>query len=137
MKQDQKYSIISYVFFGQRWWCNIRRFWVIQKIASANLYKPIHDIINYSISTCPCESVARKGKNYKSLNILQTKSFFNEIKNIFHSFWRAIIWWKYKNFIKTNGYKVEKIRFVSLQKHLCNFVLMPKTHKYLKKDNHN
>ena len=22
------------------------------------------------------------------------KSFLDEIKNIFHSFWRAIIWWK-------------------------------------------
>ena len=25
------------------------------------------------------------------------KSFSDEIKNIFHSFWRAIIWWKIKN----------------------------------------
>ena len=24
------------------------------------------------------------------------KSFSNEIKNIFYSFWRAIIWWKMK-----------------------------------------
>ena len=24
------------------------------------------------------------------------KSFLDEIKNIFHSFWRAIIWWKIK-----------------------------------------
>ena len=140
MKQDQKYSFISYVLSGQRWWCNIRRFWVIQKIASANLYKPIHDIINYSISICPCESgkCGKKGEKLQKFEYLANeKSFFDEIKNIFHSFWRAIIWWKYKNFMKTNGYKVEKIIFVSLQKHLCNFVLMPKTHKYLKKDNHN
>ena len=24
------------------------------------------------------------------------KGFLNEIKNIFYSFWRAIIWWKIK-----------------------------------------
>ena len=28
------------------------------------------------------------------------KSFFDEIESIFHSFWRAIIWLKNKNFIK-------------------------------------
>ena len=28
------------------------------------------------------------------------KSFFDEIKSIFHSFWRAIIWWKNRNLIK-------------------------------------
>ena len=28
------------------------------------------------------------------------KSFFDEIESIFHSFWRAIIWWKHKNLIK-------------------------------------
>ena len=28
------------------------------------------------------------------------KRFFDEIKSIFHSFWRAIIWWKNKNLIK-------------------------------------
>ena len=28
------------------------------------------------------------------------KSFLDEIKNIFHSFWRAIIWWKIKTWQK-------------------------------------
>ena len=28
------------------------------------------------------------------------KSFFDETESIFHSFWRAIIWWKHKNLIK-------------------------------------
>ena len=31
-------------------------FLVIQKITSANLLQPIHDIINYSTSICPFES---------------------------------------------------------------------------------
>ena len=28
------------------------------------------------------------------------KSFLDEIKNIFHIFWRAVIWWKNKNLIE-------------------------------------
>ena len=34
------------------------------------------------------------------------KSFFAEIKNTFHSFGRAIIWWKNKNLKKNNGHKL-------------------------------
>ena len=33
------------------------------------------------------------------------KSFLDEIKNIFHCFWRAIIWWKIK-FDKNSGHQV-------------------------------
>ena len=38
------------------------------------------------------EIVETKGKNYKNLNISRTKSFLDQIKRIFHSFSRAIIW---------------------------------------------
>ena len=34
------------------------------------------------------------------------KSFLDEIKNIFNSFWRAIIWWKNKNLIKHSRHKL-------------------------------
>ena len=34
------------------------------------------------------------------------KSFLNKIKNIFRSFWRAIIWWKIKKLIKNSGHKL-------------------------------
>ena len=47
------------------------------------------------------ESVERKRKNYKKFEYLENeKSFLDEIKNIFHSFWRAIIWWKNKKIYK-------------------------------------
>ena len=41
--------------------------WVISKITSANLCKPIHDIINYSTSNCPFASVkcGKEGKKTK------------------------------------------------------------------------
>ena len=34
------------------------------------------------------------------------KSFVDETKNTFHSFGRAIIWWKNKNLIKNSGHKL-------------------------------
>ena len=53
------------------------------------------------------ESVERKKKNSKKLNILTTKrAVLDEIKNIFNSFGKAIIWWKYKCLIKNNGHKL-------------------------------
>ena len=52
-------------------------FWVIPKIISASLCKPIHDI-NYSTSICPFESgkCENEHENYKNLNILRTKRAF-------------------------------------------------------------
>ena len=61
-------------------------FWVISKITSANLCKPIHDIINYSTLICPFEFGKvwqRRGKNTKFEYIKNKKSFLDEIKNIF------------------------------------------------------
>ena len=50
----------------------------------------MHDIINYSISICPLESVEKCGKEGKKLQKIEylenEKSFVDEIKNIFHSF---------------------------------------------------
>ena len=37
-----------------------------------------------------------KTKIHKFEYLENEKSFLDEIKNIFHSFWRAIIWWKTK-----------------------------------------
>ena len=75
--------------------------WVIAKITSANLCKPIHN--KYSTSICPFES-GKCGKEKKKLQNFEylenEKSFFSEIKNIFYNFWRDIICWKNKNLIK-------------------------------------
>ena len=68
---------------------------LFHKITSANLCKSIHDIINYSISICPFESgkCGKEGKKSKQFEYLENeKSFLGEIKKIFHSFLRAIIW---------------------------------------------
>ena len=82
------------------------------KVASANLCKPIHDIINYSTSICPFESgkCGKEGDKLQKMKYLENeKCFFDEIKkNIFCIVWRAFIWWKNKNLIKNGGHKLEK-----------------------------
>ena len=83
--------------------------WVIPKITSANLCKPIHDIINYSTSICPFES-GKCGKEEEKLQKFEyfknKKSFLDEIKNTFHSFWRVSFDEKNINLIKNSGCKL-------------------------------
>ena len=84
-------------------------FWVIPKITSSNLCKPIHDIIDYSTSICPFESgnCGKEGNKLQKLEYLENeKSFLDAIKNFFHSFWRPIIWWKNKNLMKNSRRKL-------------------------------
>ena len=85
-------------------------FWVIPKIKSANLCKPIHGITNYSTSICLFESrkFGKEGKkSHKKNKFLENnKRFLDEIKNIFHSFSWATIWQKNKNLIKNTRHKV-------------------------------
>ena len=84
-------------------------FWVILKITSVNFCKPIYDIINYFTSIFPFESgkCGKEGEKIQKFEYLKNKkSFLDEIKNIFHSFRRAIISWKNKNLIKNSGHKL-------------------------------
>ena len=52
------------------------------------------------------EKMERKRKKYRFEYLENEKSFLDEIKNIFHSFWRAIIWCKNKKLIKNSGQKL-------------------------------
>ena len=63
-------------------------FWVIPKVTSANLWKSVDGIINYSTSICPFESgnCGKEGKKLQTFEYLKNeKSILDEIKNIFHS----------------------------------------------------
>ena len=51
-------------------------------------------------SNCWKGKKERKTKIQKFEYLENKKSFLDEIKNIFHSFWRAIIWWKIKIWYK-------------------------------------
>ena len=84
-------------------------FWVILKLTSANLCKPIHDIIDYSNFICSFESgkCGKEGKKLQKNQYLKNEqSFFDEIRNIFYSFCRTIIWWKNKNLIQNSWHKL-------------------------------
>ena len=61
------------------------------------LHLQVHDIINYFTSIHPFVSgkYGKEGKKLQKFEYLENeKSFVDEIKNTFHSFRRAIIWWK-------------------------------------------
>ena len=77
-KPVQKDSFTSDVLPDQIWWCNIKWFWVIPKITSANLCKPIYDIINYSTFICPFESgkCGEEGKKLQNVSISRKKRAF-------------------------------------------------------------
>ena len=49
------------------------------------------------------------------------KSFLEEIKSIFHSFWRAIMWWKNKNLMKIADTNFKKHGFY--QDHTKSFTV--------------
>ena len=57
----------------------------------------MHDIINYATSISPFES-GKSGKEQEKIQKFEylenENSFLDEIKNFFHTFWQAIIWWK-------------------------------------------
>ena len=104
-----KNSFSSYILSDQVWWYNLKWFLSYFKNSSANLCKLIHDIINYSTFICPFESgkCGKEGKKLQKFEYLENKkSFLDEIKNIFHSFWRAIIWCKNENLIKNSRHKL-------------------------------
>ena len=70
---------------------------------------PISDIINHSTSICPSVpgNCGKKGKKLQKFEYPENdKSFLDEIKSTFHSFWRAIIWWKNKKLIKNSRHKL-------------------------------
>ena len=70
-------------------------FWVIPKITFANLCKAYHDVI-----IIPASAVLSnlknpgqgEGKLQKTEYLENEKSFLDEIKSIFHNFWRAFFW---------------------------------------------
>ena len=68
----------------------------------------MHDI-NYSTFVFPfepgkCEKEEEKIQKPEYLE--NEKSFLDELENIFHSFWRAIIWWENKNLLKNSRHKL-------------------------------
>ena len=101
-EQVQKNSFISYILSDQVWWCNIKSFLsysknYICKFMQAHSWH--HKLFHFHLSFCIW--IVWKGrKKITKIWLESEKSFLDEIKNTFHSFWRAIIWWKNKNLIE-------------------------------------
>ena len=77
-------------------------YWIIPKITSANLCKSINDIINYSTSMGHFwiwKLLRGREKITKFEYLGNEKSFLDEIKDIFHSFFKLKL-------IKNSGHKV-------------------------------
>ena len=105
-KKVYKNFFVSYILPDQVLWCNKKQFLSYSKYYTCKL---IHDIINYSTFICPFES-GKCGKEEEKLQKFEylenEKNFLDEIKNIFHSFWRAIPWWWNKKLVKNSGHKL-------------------------------
>ena len=121
MKQVQKNSIISYALSDQVWWCNIKWFLSYSKNYICKFMQD-NSWHYYSTSICPFESgmCGKEGKKLQKFEYLENgKNFLDEIKNIFYSFWRAMIWWKNKNLIKI----ADKSFNGTVEKELINYRL--------------
>ena len=83
--QDSKQNVFLSSYLDN-WWCQTLRF-----------------IFDHHLKQWPTERKRGKDGNRKIWLSRKRKSFFDEIKSIFHSFWRAIIWWQNKNLVKILG----------------------------------
>ena len=100
-------KFISYILSDQVWWCNIEWFLSYSKNYTCKFMQA--NSWHHKLFTCSFESGKRRKEEEKLLKfeyLEEEKSFLDEIKNIFHSFWRAIIWLKNKNLIKNSGQKL-------------------------------
>ena len=108
-KTSSKNFFISYILSDQVWWCNIKRFLsysknYICKFMQTNSWH--HKLFHFHLSFGIRKVWKERGKLQKIEYLEKEKSFLDEIKNTFHSFWRAIILWKNKKLIKHSGHKL-------------------------------
>ena len=99
----------SYVLSEQVWWCNIKRFLsysknYICKFMQANSWH--HKFFHFHLSFWIWKVWKGREKLQKFEYLEKEKGFLDEIKNIFHIFWRSIVWWKNKNLTKNSGHKL-------------------------------
>ena len=90
-------------------WCNIKRFLsysknYTNKFMQANPWH--HKLFHFHLFFWTWKVWKGRGKITKFEYLENEKSFFDERKNIFQRFWRAIILWKNKKMIKNSGHKL-------------------------------
>ena len=77
---SRKSKARHWVMVSDQVWCIWSGFWVIPKIISAYLCRPIHDIINYFTSSCPFESGKCGKEGKKNTIVFERLSFSEKIK---------------------------------------------------------
>ena len=102
-KTSSKKIFLLVTYSDQAWWCNIKRLQpqIYASQCLASLIIPLPFVLLNLQKSGKEEEKIRKFKYLEN-----EKSFLEEIKNIFHSFWRAIIWWKNQKLIKNSGFKL-------------------------------
>ena len=102
-KTSSKNTFISYISPYQLWWYNevvLELFQILHlQIYACQFMKwyfiiIIHKWFHFHLSFWIWKLWKGREKLQKSEYFEKEKSFLDEIKNIFHNFWRAIIWWK-------------------------------------------
>ena len=91
--------LYHYILSDQVWWCNVKQFLsysknYICKFMQVNSWQ--HKLFYFHLTFWIWKEWKGREKTQKFKYFENEKSFLNEIKNIFHSFVRAIIWWKNK-----------------------------------------
>ena len=107
-KKVQKNAFISYISSEQVWRYDVKPFLSYSKnyictFMQANSWH--HRLFHFHLSFWILK-VWKEREITKNEYLKNQKSSFDEIKNIFHNFWRTIIWWKNKNLIKNSRYKL-------------------------------
>ena len=108
MKQVQKSPFNRYILSDQVWWCNVKLFLSYSKSYICKFMQVCswHKLFHFHLTFWIWRVWKGRVKTQKFKYLKNEKSFLDEIKNIFHSFVRAIIRWKNKNLIKNNRHKL-------------------------------
>ena len=106
---QNKFRKFLYILSDQVWWCNIKQLLsyfknYICKFMQANSWH--HKLFHFHLSFCIWKVWKGREKIQKFEYLETKKSFLDKIKSTFHSFWRAIIWWRNKKLIKNSRHKL-------------------------------
>ena len=90
----QGFNVIPFSFSGYQTKC------VIEFLFRQLMTSWIWFIFDHPPKQWPTGRKRGKERIQKTEYLEKEKSFLDEIKSMFYSFWRAIIWWKNKNLVK-------------------------------------
>ena len=114
----------------------LTKFWSYSKNFTCNFKQAnscYHKLFHFHLPFWIWKAWKGREKIQKFEYLENKKSFLDEIKKNFHSFWRAIIYWRNKNLIKNSGHKL--LAHVLIKLHLPSFFwnIWSQTNRYSNK----